>query len=550
MWGRVWVDRKYGVNRTELYNGESKMRTKYRSIAVLAAVMILLFLVSSSYSCSSIVVGKKASKDGSVLFGHNEDDGGQRVVNVWLVPRMKHQKGEFINLLGGAKIPQVEETWALLWFQVNGLKFSDYYLNEWGVAVASDGCPSREDRPDLTDGGIGFLLRRIVAERARTARQGVKIAGDLLDKFGYNSSGRTLVIADPNEAWFLAIVAGKHWVAERVPDDGVVFLPNVYIIRHVDFRDTTNFITSRDNVRDYAIKRGWYNPGAGKAFDFAYTYMRIPGQKSKFTERGYDTRQWRGQQLVTGKAISVKNAKKKGLPFAVKPNRKLGVQDIMAILRDHYEGTEYGPANEKEILAGLKNGAESSGRGLPWKITINPNSTTERTICTIPTQFSTVAQLRNWMPVSIGTVLWLSMGRPDVNVFVPWYPIGMKRLPSGFFNTSRAANPVTALKHHFDSLPGEFDYNPQAAFWIFNDLENLIDIHYYRRAPEVISLWKSFEEQEFAMQKSVEATALQLWKGNPDQAREYITQYTISLSDRVLDIAKKLIQDMKSRFYH
>ena len=183
-------------------------------------------IVSSAYGCTTIIVGKKASQDGSVLFGHNEDDSGRRVVNIWRVPRIKHQPDEMVRLVNGDEIPQVEETWSLLWFQVNGLKFSDYFMNEWGVCVGTDACRSREEQTVIDQGRIGYMLRRIVAERAKTAREGVTIAGELLDKLGYASSGRTMAICDAEEGWLLSIVAGKHWVAQRVPDDEVAILPN------------------------------------------------------------------------------------------------------------------------------------------------------------------------------------------------------------------------------------------------------------------------------------------------------------------------------------
>ncbi|MCD6115575.1 C69 family dipeptidase, partial [bacterium] len=198
------------------------------AVAVLLFVLISLLFVSNLSACTTVVAGKKSTKNGAVLFGHNEDDSGRRVVNIWNVPRKQYKHGSVVHLRGGADIPQSDVTWALTWFQVPGLPFSDYYANEWGVNVASDACPSREDDPKITDGGIGFMLRRIVAERAKSAREGVEIAGKLLDKFGYVSSGRTLVICDPSEAWILAIVAGKHWVAQRVPDDKAIVLPNVY----------------------------------------------------------------------------------------------------------------------------------------------------------------------------------------------------------------------------------------------------------------------------------------------------------------------------------
>ena len=524
------------------------MERRFRIIAVLS--LLTLWVCFSANACTSIIVGKKASADGAVLFGHNEDDSGRRIVNAWWVPRMKHQPGDKIPLLGGGQVPQVKETWAFFWFQNNGTMFSNYFLNEWGVAVASDACPSREDKPELTDGGISFMLRQIVVERAKTAREGVEIAGNLLDEYGYAASGRTLMICDPDEGWLLSIVAGKHWVAQRVPDDAVVVLPNTYVVRRVDFDDPANFITSKDNVKDYAVRRGWYDPSTGKPFDFAYAYMRVPEEGSKFLDRGYDTRQWRGQQLLTRRTVPVEEARKNGLPFAVKPDRKLTVQDLMAVLRDHYEGTVYGPAETVIASLPLSGEEEKNDGGLPREVVVNPNQTTERTICTITTQLSTVTQLRSWLPVPTGVVVWVSFGRPDCNVYVPWYATGLTQIPEAYANTPGISNPVEALNHHFDPVPGTFDYDADAAYWVFNDLENLVDAHYPQAIQDVAAVWKSFEERVFGLVEAVEATSLKLWKTNPNQARTYLTQFTTSLTDESLRTAKPLTRQLKTQFYH
>lgn len=517
-----------------------------RILILLLIVQVLGYAVV--YSCSTIIVGKKASVDGSVLFGHNEDDSGRRIVNVWRVPRMSYKKGEMLTLRGGEGIPQVDQTWSLLWFQVNGLPFSDYYLNEWGVAVASDACGSREDQGELTEGGIGFMLRRIVAERAKSAREGVEIAGKLLNTYGYTSSGRTLIICDSEEGWVLSIVSGKHWVAQRVPDDGVVFIPNTYVVREVDFDDKKNFMVSRDNPRDYAIKRGWFDPEKGKPFDFAYSFMRVPPTEGKFVQRGYDTRQWRAQQLVTGDSVSIEQAKKNGLPFSVMPQHKISVQDVMNLLRDHYQDTQYAPAEVKlpEFIPDVK--CETC-RALPREIVINPNNTNERTICTLTTVHSTVAQLRSGWGLDIGSVLWTCFGRPDFNAFVPWYGC-INDIPEEYYNTPRIDDPDRALKHHFDPVPGTFAYDPSAAFWIINDLENLADAHYGEALKIIIPAFSDFEEYQFQIQPDMEKTALRLYKKDPSAAKAFLTEYTKSQLGKSLRITRELTDKIKTKFYH
>lgn len=149
-------------------------------------VFALLLVVSAGggvcQACFSIVVGKNASTDGCVIVAHNEDDTAPQIVNHHKVPRHNYPPGSKVTLRNGGSLEQVQQTWAYLWSEIPGLSFSDSYVNEWGVTVASDNCPSREDRPELTEGGIGYMLRRLVAERAKTAREGVLLAGELVAK--------------------------------------------------------------------------------------------------------------------------------------------------------------------------------------------------------------------------------------------------------------------------------------------------------------------------------------------------------------------------------
>ena len=230
-----------------------------KTLCLLLASLLMAVSTASTQACFSVVVGKNASADGGVIMAHNEDDAGPQLVNHHKVPRRTHAPGTKVTLLNGGQLDQVEQTWAYIWSEMPGLHYSDSYVNEWGVAIASDGCPSREDRPELTDGGIGFKLRRLVAQRARTAREGVQIAGKLVERFGYVASGRTYVICDPHEGWLFCAVNGKHWLAKRVDDNEVAMVANTYSIRHADPSDPQDCLASDDFIT-YAVWRGWYDP--------------------------------------------------------------------------------------------------------------------------------------------------------------------------------------------------------------------------------------------------------------------------------------------------
>ncbi len=286
--------------------------------------------------CSAIIVGKDASKTGEVLFGHNEDDAGNNVMVQHRVPRATHEPGKFLTFEAEcAKIPQVAQTWAYIWSETRAgwkASFSDTFINEWGVAIASDSCSnSREDRPELTNGGIGYGLGHIIAQRARTAREGVEIAAALVDHYGYTASGRAYQIVDKNEGWVFQVVKGKHYVAKRVPDDEAMFIPNWYTIHNVDLSDKANYVAS-DDIITYAISRGWYTPkkpGDYGDFSFAIAYQD-PGRK----QEGNILRHKNALRLI------LKAEPDDVRPFSVKPPEKLGVDDVKKILRTHYEGTE------------------------------------------------------------------------------------------------------------------------------------------------------------------------------------------------------------------
>ena len=225
-----------------------------RSSLVAAAVSAaLLTLPLSVLACSTVIVGKNISETGKILIGHNEDNGGRIMNAQYWVPPAKHKAGEMITYEPtAAKIPQVRETLGFYWSQTldpDGSSFSDGFVNEAGVVIVSNACSNIFDKDQkLKDGGIGYGIRRLMAERAHSAREAVDIAIDLLGKYGYFSEGRTYTIADKNEAWQLAIHKGNTWVARRVKDNEVIYIPNNFMMDKVDATDTENVIVS-----DYGV---------------------------------------------------------------------------------------------------------------------------------------------------------------------------------------------------------------------------------------------------------------------------------------------------------
>ena len=486
-----------------------------KSLLVILSIYLILNFVSikslyaqnatkSEFNCFSILVGKNASLDGSVMFAHNEDDAGDQLVNFYKVPRLKHEQGETITTINGAVIPQVAETNSFLWLEMPEMEFSDSYLNEWGVAIASDACASRQENSELKDGGITYWLRRLVAERAKSAKHGVKIAGQLIEEFGYGSSGRTYVIADRNEGWLLAAVFGKHWVAQRVPDDHVAVLPNYYTIGEIDLSDTTNFLGAADLI-EYATKNNWYNPAHDGKFHFARAYSDTNNLKSK----GNIHRMWRGINLIAGKNFAINDC----FPFSLKPEKKISLPDLMSVLRDHYEGTELD--NSQHYSQG------------------NPYQLNHSTICAGSTQYGFIAQLRHWLPVDIGAVLWLAPRRPDAQAFMPWY-FGMNKLPEGFCYDDWQS----ALTHHFEPPASYYDQAETHAFWTYVHLAQWVDEDYAERIQLVRQGWEKLENQTLNNQQHFEKKVIYLYQENPQAARNILTVYSNELIEETVKRAK------------
>jgi len=467
---------------------------------------------NDSFNCFTIVAGKDATADGSLLLAHNEDDRGRLRVNVYKVAAQEHGKSDIVTLKNGATLPQVKNTPAMLWLEIPENDFADGYVNEFGVAITSNSCPSREDKPELVKGGIGFMLRRLVAERAQTARDGVRIAGELISQFGYNASGRTYIIADAKEGWFMHVVMGKHWIARRVPDNEVAVIANCYTIGPVDLNDHNNILASPDII-EYANQRGWYDPEKDSAFDFARAYS----DPNNLIDMRHVLRLWRGTNLLAAKSHKLEER----FPFSFKPRHAIRLNDLFRVLRDHYEGTAY------DLSDRYKNGSPNSGKN--------------RTICTESTQYAFVAQLRDWLPAEIAHAVWICFRRPDSNAFSPWYVAG-GRFPDGYGPDTAA----DALKKHFSPLPAQALEDPNLAFNTYARLSEMVDRQYATRIEKTQKLWRNHEDFLFKDVEDHEKEFVYLLKTNKAVAQKIIDNYSQSLEYQKWFLALELLREFRN----
>jgi dipeptidase len=456
------------------------------------------------YNCFTILAGKNASDDGSVLMGHNEDNYGDTFADWHKVPRKIHGQGSYQVFRSGDSIEETRQTNAYLWITVSEYN-AEQYLNEWGVAITTDASHSKvKDRK----GRIVQYLRRIMAERAHSAREAVKIAGRLIEEYGYNHSGRIYSVADPNEAWVLEVVNGKQWVAVRVPDDEVVLIPNYYVIDYIDLTDTINFLSSPDII-DYAIQQEWYDPEKGEPFNFREAYCN----PYYLYSRTNIARRWAALNILSEKQYKISDE----FPFSFRPKQKVSLKDIMHVLQNHYEGTEYESTD-----------TDSTG---------NPHKATTTCICNQKNTFSTVVQLRSWLPVDIGCVIWTAPRYPCIQPYIPWY-YGINTIPAGYENESYEV----ALDNYLNKDRNFRELYPQAGYWIFRDFASQLESNYVDQIEEVRNWKQRFESDIFQTVSNREKRITGIYNSDPASARKRLTKITSSFAEKVLAETKKKLE--------
>ncbi len=448
-------------------------------------------LALNASACSTIIVGKDVSKTGNIIVGHNEDNGGRILTAQYWVPAATHKKGEKIKFEeAAAEIPQVEKTFGFYWSQTydpSGASFSDGFVNENGVTIASNACTGiyKDDIMPTKDGGVGYGIRRLMAERATSARHAVDIAIDLLGKYGYFSEGRTYTIADSKEAWQIAIHQGNTWVARRVKDNEVVYIPNNFMMDKVDATDTANVIVAPGMI-ERAIKNGRYKPAKeGVYSDFNYRVAVAPAER-----RSADYNFSRNQ-LAWKKIAGLNITDPEKFPYSVTPNKKFGVEDVKAILRTHE--------------------ADIAKQDNMWYHTMSLG------ICRATTHESVVYEM-NANPLLIAG--FRTHARPCQTPYVPFYPLARPAEGTAFFGWEKAT------AEHFKGTPEYFSYRAEWPVTTFVNAANTYD--FQRQDLKRVQQFVAGLEADWAKdRKAVEEHAKTLLKVSEYKAAEYLHAYNL-----------------------
>ena len=471
-------------------------------------------------ACTNLIVGKKASVDGSVLVSYNADDYGM-FGHLCHYPAGMHKKGEMRKIFDWdtgeyhGEIPEASVT-----YNVIG------NINEFQLSIGETTYGGREEMVDTT--GIldyGSLIY-VTLQRAKTAREAISIMTSLVEKYGYCSSGETFSICDPNEAWIMEMMGtgpgskGVVWVAVRIPDNAICAHANQSRIGKFDMKDKKNVIYSK-NVISYARKMGWFT---GKDADFSWknTYARPDFSGRRFC----DARVWsffnhyqKGFDRYLPWALG-KDPNAEDMPLWIIPDRKLSVHDVEMGMRDHYEGTALA-LDTTNVGGGIY---QMPYRPTPLQFKVDGKTYfNERPISTQQSAFSFVSQLRSWMPREIGGVIWFGNDDANMIAYTPVY-CGNTVQPE-CYNTP-GADAVT--------------FSDKNAFWVCNWVSNMVYPRYSQIFPELKTVRDSLEATYFVQQADFEKKAMELYATDKQAALRMLNEYSVEKAQQMLAEWKNL----------
>lgn len=420
---------------------------------------LIALSASSALACTTIIAGKAATVDGSVLVSHSNDGEGGSDPRLVRIPAQNHASGtnrpiffapeNYPRYVGSARgnvpayvasgnqtdfapighIDEVEHTYSY---------FEETYgcLNEHQLGIGESTCSGVFGTKPAGQGGKALMsvdtLTQIAMERTTTSRAAVQLMGSLAVKYGFYGAGsfegtaESLLVSDVSEGWIFHILpddtgASAIWAAQRVPDDHVAVVANAFVIREVNFTDSANFLGSA-SVHSVAQKKGWWSPDKG-LLDFTAIYS-----DGEYAHKFYSGRRMWGVYNLLAPSLKLspeydEYRKSKPYPVSLKPDKKVSVADVAHAMRSYYEGTQFdqtvthaaGPWGTPDHVYGGSAGGKVKGN---W----------ERTIGLYRTSDSFIVQSRAWLPASVGGVLWWGPHAAPYTAYVP-LAAGMGALP-------------------------------------------------------------------------------------------------------------------------
>ncbi len=492
-----------------------------RYIILLGALLfnVQFSIFNSASACTNLIVGKKASKDGSVIISYSQDDYGS-FEPLRVIPAADHPAGtmhplyhyESNNYLG--EIPEVAHTYGVV-----GL------MNEFQVSIHETTYGGRAELTDTISGLIDYgSLMVLGLQRSKTAREAIQVMTELTEKYGYESEGESFTVADPNEAWILEMIGkgpgrkGTVWVAVRIPDDCISGHANQSRIHQFPLKDKKNCLYAKD-VISFAREKGYFN-GKDADFSFADAYAPADFGALRYCEARVWSyfNKWAAEDMTPYLPYAMGDTKGQVLPLYVRPKAPLSVQDVKDMMRDHYEGTPLA------LTEDLGMGAwEMPYRPTPLSFEVDGTKYfNERPISTQQSACVYVSQMRSWLPNHIGGVTWFANDEANMTVFTPCY-----------CNMTQA--PECYDKHTADA----FHFSTRSAYWVENWVSNMVYLRYSLLFPELQKVRDRLEVDYNSLQAEVESKAASMSKA---EAVKYLSAYSHRTASAMMDEWNQLAQ--------
>lgn len=482
---------------------------KRKSLYLTLMLPAMALMPAEAEACTNLIAGPKATTDGSVLVTYAADSHNLYGM-LTHTPAADHAPGSIRKVVEWdtgkplGSIPQIPHT-----YNVVG------NMNEHQVAIGESTWGGHDELVDTTGNAVidyGSLIQ-IALERSKTAREAIDVMTDLVDKYGYASSGESFSIADKNEVWVLEMIGkgaekGAVWIAVRIPDDAISGHANEPRIRQVDMKDKKNVLFSKD-VISFARKRGYFN-GKDSEFSFADAYST----HDKGTRRGCDGRVWsyfRRFKPETDKYFTWCNGESdEPMPLYIVPDRKVSLKEMQESMRDHFEGTPFEMTSD--VGAG-PNHVPYRWRPMEYEVD-GKTYTNERAIATQQTGWSFVSQSRAALPDPVGGVLWFGTDDTNTTVYMPFY-CSMTEIPAQL-----AEGDVNTFS---------FDSNFWMTNWVANQAYNRYDL----MIPDIRKVQGALEEKYQSTRSEREKELVAILESGDDKA------FRQSVNREGKDIAKE-----------
>ncbi len=431
-----------------------------------------LIYAASALACTGLIAAPGATADGSTLITYAADS-HTLYGELYHKKGGKHEKGTMRKVVEWdtgkplGEIPEAETT-----FTTVG------NMNEHGLAIVESTWGGREELAGSGMIDYGSLIY-IALERAKTAREAIKIMTDLVDKYGYASEGESFTIADPNEVWIMELIGkgkddkGAVWVARRVPDNCISGHANHSRIHQFPLNDKSGNTIYSPDVISFARKKGYFN---GKDQDFSFS--RAYAVYDSGALRGCDGRVWAFFNKYADENMDtylpwILKGEGPAMPLWFEPKQKLTAKDMKWMMRDHFENT---PLDMTTDIGAGPYKVPYRWRPLTFEVD-SVTYTHERAIATQQTGFSLVAQLNRNAPEAMRGILWFGVDDANTCVYLPMY------------------SSLTEAPHEYAVGNGDlYNLKWDAAFWVNNYVANQAYNRYSQMIPDIRKVQSQIED--------------------------------------------------------